>query len=73
MAMLEKRISRIEERLRPRWGAISTIWCGDTVMSRDGTVRIERGAGEDAEAFLERCKAVLGVTEHDVFIVRRII
>jgi hypothetical protein len=73
MAMLEKRISRIEERLRPRGRFIGAIWSGDAVTSRDGTVRIERRAGEDAEAFLERCRVELGATEHDIFLVRRII
>jgi hypothetical protein len=43
------------------------------VTSRDGRVTIERRAGEDAEDFLCRCRAELGVTEHDIFLVRRIL
>ncbi|PZP54615.1 MAG: hypothetical protein DI596_12575 [Azospira oryzae] len=71
--LMEKRVAALEGRLRPRGRFVGAVWSGDTVMARDGSLTIERRAGEDAETFLARCRVELGVTEHDIFLVRRIL
>ncbi|GIX26398.1 MAG: hypothetical protein KatS3mg123_0279 [Burkholderiales bacterium] len=68
---VSKRVAVLEERLRPRVRFIAAVWAGNTVTS--GGVTIERRSGEDAGHFLERCRVELGVTEHDIFLVRRVI
>ncbi|TXF13708.1 hypothetical protein [Pelomicrobium methylotrophicum] len=73
MKAVVNRIAALEERLRPHRRYIGAVWNGDTVTSRDGSVTIKRMANEDAETFLARCRAELGVSDADIFLVRRIL
>jgi len=71
MATIEKRLAEIEAQVLPRGRFILALWENDTLTSKDGR-SIKRLPDESPEAFVDRSMKELEVTEHDIFLVRRV-